>query len=123
MAMIDTALMIAGTQTKHIAKMLGRDPKEITAAINKGKEVLPQIMNSQDGGTDVLNKLGVDKKFLNDIHKRFGKYGSKVGLNSNAIESAIGNIGNNLNKNGITNDIVPPRNNAINFDAKKYPKL
>lgn len=122
MSMIDTALMVAGTQTKTIAKMLGRNPSEITAAINKGKEVLPQIMNSKDGGTDVLNKLGVDKKFLNDMHKRFGKYGKKVGLDSGVIENVIGNVGNSLGDNK-NNNTTNKRNNVIGFDAKKYPKL
>lgn len=82
--------------------------------------MLPEILNSKDSGINVLNKLGVERSFLDDMYNKYGKYASKIpGLNKNAV-------GNTLNaiERAMDNKPLNSRTSkSSGFDSSKYPKI
>lgn len=81
--------------------------------------MLPEIMNSRDGGISVLNRMGVDKKFMGDMYNKFGSYASKIpGLNKDMVGNTLNAIEKAMDKPASAQST-----RKTTFDSSKYPKL
>lgn len=82
--------------------------------------MLPDILNSKDGGIGVLNRLGVDKSFMSEMQKRYGSYASKIpGLNKNIVGNTLNAIEKAMDKS----TPLQSSRKIKGFDASRYPKL
>jgi len=82
--------------------------------------MIPEILNSKDGGVGVLNRLGVDKSFMNDMYKKYGSYASKIGLNSDTVRNTLSAIEKNIGDKPASKQMQKKSNG---FDSSRYPKL
>jgi len=78
---------------------------------------------SLENGAQILNDMGVDKKFIHDIYGKYGSYASKIGLNPNSLKGMVDKLGNSINTNSPKNISTPTRNIKSGFDSSKYPKI
>ena len=81
--------------------------------------MLPRIMNSPtpENGARILNDMGVDKKFLDDMYGKYSSYATKIpGLNKNMVNNAL----RTLNK---AMDGTQKQSPRAGFDRSKYPKF
>jgi len=69
--------------------------------------------------------MGVDKAFLNNMFKKYGKYSSKLGLDTNNLKSMVDNLGNAINANGPNKNTTNPsvRKTDTRFDSSIYPRV
>lgn len=83
--------------------------------------MLPEILNSKDGGISVLNRMGVNRSFMDDMYRKYGSLASKIpGLNKNIVGNTLGAIEKAM---GSKPNPVQPSKKSSGFDASRYPKL
>lgn len=125
MSILNIAMSLATSQSDKLARFLGKSPADVKRAMEQGKKLLPEILNNPnaEGGAKVLSDLGVDKSFVNDIFKRYGSFGSKVGLSKGSIESAINNLGRAMDNRNHGAPKSPTQKKPKGFDSSRYPSL
>jgi len=69
--------------------------------------------------------MGVDKEFINSMFNKYGKYSSKLGLDTSNLKSMVDNLGNAVNANGPGKSNAAPsgRDAKPRFDSSRYPKV
>lgn len=90
--------------------------------MQQAQKMLPDLMSNPtaDGGAKILNNMGVDKKFINEMYNKYGGFATKVpGLNKGMVGNAINAIGRAMGNS----ETKPQKQKVSNFDSKKYPKV
>lgn len=92
-------------------------------------------MENPNNGIDILNNLGVDKKFINDMFSKYGKHASKLGMNQNDLKGIVDQIGdrvnsintsvnnNKTNYNDQTQSRKQVKSAKTGFDRSRFPKV
>jgi hypothetical protein len=120
-SLLDIAMSLASNQSDKLARFLGKSPAQVKAAMEEGKKLLPEIMANPtaEGGAQILNRIGVDKKFLEGALTKYGKFGSTVGLSGSTIRNAVANLSNALDRK--KQKALPPGKSS--FNRAKYTKV
>lgn len=123
MGILDVAMNLASTQSDNIAKIIGKNPQEVKGAINQAQKILPEILNSKDGGISTLKRMGVDKRFMEDMYRKYGKFASKIpGFNTGSIGNTLNAIEKAMDKPN-SNSAQPIPKKSTGFNVSKYPKV
>lgn len=86
--------------------------------------MLPDIISSKDGGIGVLNRLGVDKSFMNEMYKKYAPYASKIpGLNKGVVDNTLSAIEKAMDSGGARSAAPARQSKPIGFDSSKYPRI
>lgn len=118
MGLLEMVMGLASSQSNKIAQVLGRSPQEVKKALEQGKKLLPDIINSKDGGVSILKDMGVNKRFIDEMYNRYGGLASKVGLDKNVVQNTIKALEKSMNES----PTAAPKK-AAGFNSKKYPKV
>jgi hypothetical protein len=84
--------------------------------------VLPEFMKKPtiENGAQILSKKGINVGFVQNMFQRYGKFGSKLGINNDTISSAVNAITGAMGKSKGTDNKGNGSNQSI---ASKYPSL
>jgi len=83
--MINLLMKYAKSKVTQIAQASGKSEDEVNSAIEKGKQYLPQINNSHDGGIELAHSLGIDRSFAESMYDRFAHIADKIPFFGRAI--------------------------------------
>ena len=120
---LNAALSIGRNSAGKIARFINRPEADVKQAIDKGVNLLPEVLNSKSGGMDVLRKVGVTPSFANDMKRKYGRYIDKIpGLSGQAVDSVLSAF--SAEKGGNPAGLNRQQRRAVaKFDRSKYPSV
>jgi hypothetical protein len=110
--------MITDFLLNTAASITGKSKDEIKSAVVQGKKILKKGTSFSDG-VRILQNMGMDDVFVDNMNRRFGRYAGKFGISQDTVSSVIGSISGNGNQQ--SNNREPARKDG--FDRNKYKKI
>lgn len=133
MAITDWLMNLAMSKSDKIAKITGRSPSQVKAALQQGQKLIPEIVKTAttpQSGAKILENMGVDKSFIHDTFNKYSKYAALVpGLNESSAKSMLGMLTGAMtnkktsNANESHGSDAPSNDSRPIFDKSKYPSV
>ena len=88
-------------------------------ALKQGKQLLPELLNSKDNGAGTLRRLGIDRAFVDEMYRKYGRFVDKVpGINRGNLDSAYYAVADSIEQKNPRNKVK-----TTSFDKTKYPAI